>query len=314
MGPGFYPVPIYIYDISYQNGMILLQICLLMSWVRCWHPSMRHLQWSLWWTAIWVGMRDEATLARPSSFCSAIASWHDGSFFWDAMMRKSPWRNLFDAVVWFGCFLRPDDHPDDWNTFFKLFLAPQEWMFDPRSWFRKAMRSVSKTSPILSLWLYDGPVHGWSQVSVADAWSFEVEIDGFFSLPHARESRFSSDSAKFWRGSSCCTDSTPPKQLENSTQFWKLPRVWNAKLQGKFWNLKYMNIQEILVHIQVSKLLLFAVEKTVGLVSVVWLGLEGALECQQQCAKTYRCEHLGCKDVVVIEVFRLERLWKLCLD
>ena len=39
-------------------------------------------------------------------------------------------------------------------------------------------------------------------------------------------------------------------------------------------------------------------QKTVGLVSV-WHGFEGALECQQECAKTYRCEHLGCKDVAV---------------
>ena len=100
----------------------------------------------------------------------------------------------------------------------------------------------------------------------------------------------------------------PQNNLKPVHNFGSFQGFGMQNSQGKFWNLKYMNIQEILVHIQVSKLLLFAVEKTVGLVSVVWLGLEGALECQQECAKTYRCEHLGCKDVVVIEVFRLERL------
>lgn len=40
---------------------------------------------------------------------------------------------------------------------------------------------------------------------------------------------------------------------------------------------------------------------------VVWHGFQGALECQQECAKTYRCEHLGCKDVMVIEASAYSR-------
>lgn len=179
-----------------------------MSWVRCWHPSMRRLQWCLWWTMIWVGMRDDATSARPWSSWGAIQSWHDGSFFWDPMRTftimekfvrilmvwisscfsttKMIGTHFFSTIFWDvknGCLTTPGaDSGRLWEVFQKphLFCPFGYWTDDP--------------------------------VSVADAWSIlklcqlcdsEVEIDGFFSLPHARESRFSSDSVKIWRGSSC---------------------------------------------------------------------------------------------------------------
>ena len=122
-----------------------------MSWVRCWHHSMRHLQWCLWWTVIWVGMRDEATLAQPSSVWGAIPSWHNGSFFWDPMMTFTIMEKFVRIfILWICCFCLPTR----WL---------EQWLFDhSRSWFRKVMRSVSKTSPILPLWLYDDPLDGWS--------------------------------------------------------------------------------------------------------------------------------------------------------
>lgn len=132
-----------------------------MSWVRCWHPSMRRLQWCLWWTVIWVGMRDEATLARPSSSCCAIPLHHDMT-----VRSYDAFRHHGEKFVRCHClilvFLRPDDPPDDWNTFFQPFFWTSKmdvWLLQeliPEG-YEKCFKNLTYFAP-----LADDPLDGWS--------------------------------------------------------------------------------------------------------------------------------------------------------
>lgn len=267
-----------------------------MSWVRCWHHSMRRLQWCLWWTRdlggdegwghisttiislrcntimTWwiIFLRSYDDFHHHGEICQNLLSFESAVFFTDQMIGT----HFFSIIFWDvknGCLTTPGaDSGRLWEVFQKphLFCA---------------------FGYTMTLWTDD-------PVSVADAWSIlklcqlcdsEVEIDGFFSLPHARESRFSSDSVKIWK--------LPRVAKLSGWNFWQV-----GGNRGKLWNLKheYRRYRRYISIYPIS--LFFAVEKLLDL-WVVWHGFEGALECQQECAKTYRCEHLGCKDVMAIE-------------
>lgn len=107
------------------------------------------------------------------------------------------------------------------------------------------------------------------------SYSAKVEVDGFFTLPHAQESRFSSILARPWR---ICRGV--------SILIYPYGAYLPTFMEDTY--LRQVLANEILMksYSDTSSLGHFFQWKRQRVV------LSGALECQQQCAKTYRCEPL----------------------
>lgn len=151
--------------------------------------------------------------------CNTIASWHDGEILWcispswreicqmplfDSGFSTTRWptgwlEHFFSTIfldVKNGCLTTPGA---DSGRLWEVFQKPH--LFCPFGW-RPFGRMIQWVLQMLC--------------QLCQLCDSEVEIDGFFSLPHARESRFSSDSVTFWREWSCCTILEASKVLQNS--------------------------------------------------------------------------------------------------